>query len=83
MFVLLTCLFNYPQRIIIIIFELSIFLIKLFIFFFIRLFISESLVLSRLIADLMKVKYVLISNAWIAQMADGKIREKYPDIPRD
>lgn len=35
------------------------------------------------LADLMKVKYVLISNAWIAQMADRKIREKYPDILRD
>ena len=35
------------------------------------------------LADLMKVKYVLISNAWIAQMADMKIREKYPEISLD
>lgn len=35
------------------------------------------------LADLMNVKYVLISNAWIAQMADEKIREKYPDISLD
>jgi predicted nuclease of predicted toxin-antitoxin system len=32
------------------------------------------------LADLMGVKFVLISNAWIAQMADRKIREKYPKI---
>jgi predicted nuclease of predicted toxin-antitoxin system len=31
------------------------------------------------LADLTGVKYVLISNAMIAQIADAKIREKYPD----
>ena len=32
------------------------------------------------LADLMGVKYVLISNAMIAKIADAKIREKYPNI---
>jgi predicted nuclease of predicted toxin-antitoxin system len=32
------------------------------------------------LADLTGVKYVLISNAMIAKIADEKIREKYPDI---
>ncbi|MCK4313471.1 DUF5615 family PIN-like protein [Candidatus Bathyarchaeota archaeon] len=32
------------------------------------------------LADLLGVKYVLISNAMIAQIADVKIREKYPNI---
>ncbi len=32
------------------------------------------------LADLTGVKYVLISNAMIAKIADAKIREKYPDI---
>ena len=32
------------------------------------------------LADLVGVKYVLISNAMIARIADVKIREKYPDI---
>ncbi|MGQ9744039.1 MAG: DUF5615 family PIN-like protein [Candidatus Bathycorpusculaceae bacterium] len=32
------------------------------------------------LAELMGVKYVLISNAMIAKIADEKIREKYPDI---
>ena len=32
------------------------------------------------LAELMKVKYVLVSNAWIAQMAHNKIKEKYPDL---
>ena len=31
------------------------------------------------IAELTGVKYVLISNALIAKIADTKIREKYPD----
>ena len=35
------------------------------------------------LADLMNVKYVLISNAWIAQMAGRKIKEKYPEISLD
>jgi len=34
------------------------------------------------IADLKGVKYVLISNAMIAKIADEKIREKYPDIKK-
>jgi predicted nuclease of predicted toxin-antitoxin system len=34
------------------------------------------------LADLTGVKYVLISNAMIAKIADEKIREKYPDISR-
>ena len=32
------------------------------------------------LADLLGVKHVLISNALIAKMAEGKIREKYPHI---
>jgi predicted nuclease of predicted toxin-antitoxin system len=32
------------------------------------------------LADLTGVKYVLISNAMIAKIADEKIREEYPDI---
>lgn len=32
------------------------------------------------LAELTGVKYVLISNAMIAKIADEKIREKYPDI---
>ncbi len=31
------------------------------------------------LAELMGTRYVLISNALIAKMADQKIREKYPD----
>ncbi|MEM2105097.1 MAG: DUF5615 family PIN-like protein [Candidatus Bathyarchaeia archaeon] len=31
------------------------------------------------LAELMGVKYVLISNALIAKIADEKIKEKYPD----
>jgi len=31
------------------------------------------------LADLTGVKYVLISNALIAKIANAKIREKYPD----
>jgi predicted nuclease of predicted toxin-antitoxin system len=34
------------------------------------------------LADLTGVKYVLISNAMIAKIADEKIREKYPDSKR-
>ena len=32
------------------------------------------------LADLTGVKYVLISNAMIAKIADEKMRERYPDI---
>jgi len=32
------------------------------------------------LAELTGVKYVLISNAMIAKIADATIREKYPDI---
>jgi predicted nuclease of predicted toxin-antitoxin system len=32
------------------------------------------------IAELMGVKYVLISNSMIARIADAKIKEKYPEI---
>jgi len=32
------------------------------------------------LADLKGVKYVLISNAMIAKIADTKIREKYPNL---
>jgi predicted nuclease of predicted toxin-antitoxin system len=32
------------------------------------------------LADLLGVKYVLISNAMIARIADAKIGEKYPNI---
>jgi len=34
------------------------------------------------LAELTGVKYVLISNAMIAKIADAKIREKYPNIRR-
>ncbi|UCD40518.1 MAG: DUF5615 family PIN-like protein [Candidatus Bathyarchaeota archaeon] len=33
------------------------------------------------LAELTGVKYVLISNAMIARIADAKIREKYSDAP--
>ena len=33
------------------------------------------------LSELVGVKYVLISNALIAKMADQKIREKYPNYP--
>lgn len=32
------------------------------------------------LADLLGVKYVLMSNAMIARIADSKIREKYPSL---
>jgi len=32
------------------------------------------------LAELTSVKYVLISNAMIAKIADAKIREKYPEM---
>ena len=32
------------------------------------------------LAELTGVKYILISNAMIAKIADEKIREKYPEI---
>lgn len=32
------------------------------------------------LADLLGIKYVLISNALIANIADTKIKEKYPDL---
>ncbi|MDH7477670.1 MAG: DUF5615 family PIN-like protein [Candidatus Bathyarchaeota archaeon] len=32
------------------------------------------------LAELMGVKYVLISNAMIAKIANDRIREKYPDM---
>jgi len=32
------------------------------------------------LAELLGVKYVLISNATIAQIADAKIKEKYTDL---
>jgi predicted nuclease of predicted toxin-antitoxin system len=32
------------------------------------------------LAELMGVRYVLISNAMIAKIANERIREKYPDI---
>ncbi len=32
------------------------------------------------LAELKDVKYVLISNAMIAKIADDKIREKYPNL---
>jgi predicted nuclease of predicted toxin-antitoxin system len=32
------------------------------------------------LAELTGVKYVLISNAMIAKIADAKIREKYPNL---
>jgi predicted nuclease of predicted toxin-antitoxin system len=31
------------------------------------------------LAELLGVKYILVSNALIAKVADEKIREKYPD----
>ncbi|MFQ5711153.1 MAG: DUF5615 family PIN-like protein [Candidatus Geothermarchaeales archaeon] len=34
------------------------------------------------LASLKGVKYVLISNAMIAKIADAKIREKYPNIKK-
>ncbi|MGQ9552219.1 MAG: DUF5615 family PIN-like protein [Candidatus Bathycorpusculaceae bacterium] len=34
------------------------------------------------LAELMGAKYVLVSNALIAKIADAKIREKYPNIKR-
>jgi predicted nuclease of predicted toxin-antitoxin system len=34
------------------------------------------------LAELTGVKYVLISNAMIAKIADDKIREKYPSIKK-
>ena len=34
------------------------------------------------LAELTGVKYVLISNAMIAKMADLKIKEKYPNIKK-
>jgi predicted nuclease of predicted toxin-antitoxin system len=34
------------------------------------------------LADLKEVKYVLISNALIAKIADAKIREKYPNLTK-
>ena len=34
------------------------------------------------LAELTGVKYVLISNALIARIADAKIRERYPDTAR-
>jgi predicted nuclease of predicted toxin-antitoxin system len=35
------------------------------------------------IAELTGVKYVLISSALIAKIADEKIREKYPDVKQE
>lgn len=35
------------------------------------------------LAELVGVKYVLISNAMIARIADAKIREKYPEIKQE
>ena len=35
------------------------------------------------LADLLGVKHVLISNAMIAKIADGKIKEKYPNLKRE
>ena len=35
------------------------------------------------LADLAGVKYVLISNAMIARIADAKIKEKYPNALRE
>jgi predicted nuclease of predicted toxin-antitoxin system len=32
------------------------------------------------LAELTRAKYILISNAMIAEIADARIREKYPDI---
>ncbi|KUO43118.1 MAG: hypothetical protein APU95_05150 [Hadesarchaea archaeon YNP_N21] len=35
------------------------------------------------LAELMGVRYVLVSNAMIVKIADAKIREKYPDVSQD
>ncbi len=35
------------------------------------------------LAELVGVKYILISNAMIARIADAKIREKYPEIKQE
>jgi predicted nuclease of predicted toxin-antitoxin system len=35
------------------------------------------------LAELTGVKYVLISSAMIAKIADAKIREKYPDVRQE
>lgn len=35
------------------------------------------------LAELTGVKYVLISNAMIAKIADAKIKEKYPNIKEE
>jgi len=35
------------------------------------------------LADLLGVKYVRITNAMIAKIADAKIREKYPNIKQE
>jgi predicted nuclease of predicted toxin-antitoxin system len=35
------------------------------------------------LAELTGAKYVLISNAMIAKIADARIREKYPDIQQE
>jgi predicted nuclease of predicted toxin-antitoxin system len=35
------------------------------------------------LAELTGVKYVLISNAMIAKIADEKIREKYPNVTQE
>jgi len=35
------------------------------------------------LADLTGVKYMLISNAMIAKIADAKIKEKYPKIEQE
>lgn len=35
------------------------------------------------LADLIGVKYVLISNALVTKIADAKIREKYPDLRQE
>jgi predicted nuclease of predicted toxin-antitoxin system len=35
------------------------------------------------LAELVEVKYVLISSAMIARIADARIREKYPEIKQE
>lgn len=35
------------------------------------------------LAELKRVKYVLISSAMIATVADAKIREKYPNVQQE
>lgn len=35
------------------------------------------------LAELLGVKYILISNAMIAQIADARIREKYPNLKQE